>query len=151
MNRPAKQHQKGWECSLPLFSCVDCCLFNPRLLLGHLLTFLCDLFLFSFLSSLALSRCIPTITLLKAFLLRIILQVHLHFFVCSCLIDFSSHCVLTKSSSFLIECLSQMWLRRSSRIYRRRHQSMIYRHARPDFTRAVKAYRTQWEPTANAI
>lgn len=34
------------KCFLPLFGRVDCCLFNPHLLLGHLRTFLCDLFLF---------------------------------------------------------------------------------------------------------
>lgn len=105
------------KCSLPLFGRVDCCLFSSLLLFGHLLTFFCDLLLFpSFLVILwPFKNRVPTITLLKAFLLRSVLQVHLHFFVFSCLIDFSFYCVLTASSSYLIEsCLIQMWLRRSN-------------------------------------
>lgn len=88
------------------------------LLFGHLRTFLCDLLLFPFShGSLAFKNSIPTITLLKAFLLRSVLQVHLHFFRLSCLIDFSFYCVLTASSSYLIEsCLIQMWPRRSNSV-----------------------------------
>lgn len=131
------------KCSLPLFGRVDCCLFSSLLLFGHLLTFLCDLLLFpSFLVILwPFKNRVPTITLLKAFLLRSVLQVHLHFFR-----------LLLPHRLLLLLCLNRVfflldWIMSDSnvakekqqRLLRRRHHSMIYRHARPESTRAVKA------------